>query len=324
MDMDLSRWLDSLRAERGCSPHTLRAYAGDLGQLSDFLSDRGRTLRQASLADLRGWLAVGRADPKKRAGADRPASSSAPASVARRVAAVRSFYRWLLREEILEKSPAERLGAPKVPRKTPRFLDVPEASVLVEQPTQEGELLLRNKALLELLYGAGLRVSEAVALDLADLDLDERLVRVIGKGNKQRVVPFGPPAAEALSAWMAQIPAEGPLFRNRFGGRLSVRAAWRITRDAGAKNGLPGVHPHVMRHSCATHLLSGGADLRGIQEQLGHASLSTTQRYTHVDAAHLLSVYRGAHPRARASRQPAAEEPGEGPQLPSKPGRRSS
>ena len=212
---------------------------------------------------------------------------------------MRTFYRFMVREGLLAASPAERLSSPKVPKKIPRFLDVPEAAAAVENPRQEGALRLRNRALLELLYGAGLRVSEAVGLDLVDLDLDERTVRVLGKGGKQRVVPFGPPAAEALRAWLDEGPQSGALFRNRDGGRLSARAAWQIVRDAGVVNDLAGLHPHVLRHSCATHMLGGGADLRGIQEQLGHASLSTTQRYTHVDAAHLLEVYRAAHPRAR-------------------------
>lgn len=294
MDEDLRRWLEALTAERDASAHTLRAYEGDLTQLSAFLATRGRLLRTATLRDLRGWLAMSSGPDGK------PWTAS---TLGRRVAATRTFYRWMVRQGLLEASPAERLASPKVPRHVPRFLEVDEAAVVVEEPTQEGNLLLRNQALLELMYGAGLRVGEAVALDVRDVDLSERLVRVLGKGNKQRVVPFGPPAADALAAWMSTLPGDGPLFRNRDGGRLSARSAWRITRDAGAANGLAGVHPHMLRHSCATHLLSGGADLRGIQEQLGHASLSTTQRYTHVDAAHLLSVYRAAHPRARGNGQ---------------------
>lgn len=289
MDSDLKRWLEALVAERGVSPHTLRAYEGDLSLLSHFLAERGRVLRRATLADLRGWLATSHAPD----GAAWTAST-----MSRRVAATRTFFRWMVRVGALDASPAERLSAPKVPRHVPRFLEVDEAAQVVEQPTQDGDLRLRNKALLELLYGAGLRVGEAVSLNLRDVDLSERLVRVTGKGDRQRVVPFGPPAAEALLAWTRTLETDGPLFRNRDGGRLSARSAWRITRDAGASNGLAGVHPHMLRHSCATHLLTGGADLRGIQEQLGHSSLSTTQRYTHADAAHLLSVYRAAHPRA--------------------------
>lgn len=287
MDEDLRQWLDVLAGTERCSPHTLRAYEGDLQLLCDWLEARGRRLRAATLHDLRGWLA--------QAGQ----GTWAAATVARRVASVRAFYRWLLQEGRIASSPAARVRTPRVPQKTPRFLDVDEAAVVVEAPAQEGALHLRNQALLELIYGAGLRVSEAVGLDLDDVDLDTRLVSVRGKGDKDRVVPFGPPAADALAAWMATLPSAGPLFRNRDGGRLSSRSAWQITRDAGARNGVPGLHPHALRHSCATHLLGGGADLRGIQEQLGHASLSTTQRYAHVDAAHLLSVYRAAHPHGR-------------------------
>ncbi len=290
MDPDVQRWLDALRAERGFSSHSLRAYSGDLGALVGFLENRGQSARQARLRDLRGWLATGQTEAGER---------WSPATLSRRIAAVRTFYRWLVREGVLSASPAERLSSPKVPRSVPRFLEVPEAANVVEEPAQEGRLKLRNQALLELLYGAGLRVSEAVGVNLDDIDLTERMVRVRGKGDKERVVPFGPPAAEAIHAWLVEGPREGALFRNRDGGRLSVRSAWQIVRDAGAKNGQPGLHPHMLRHSCATHLLAGGADLRGIQEQLGHASLSTTQRYTHADAAHLLQVYRAAHPRAR-------------------------
>jgi len=178
-------------------------------------------------------------------------------------------------------------------------MDVGQTATIVEHPSQEGWFQIRNRALLELIYGAGLRVSEAVSLEVDAIDLTERLVRVVGKGDKERVVPFGPPAAEALQLWITTMGSDGPLFRNRYGKRLSSRSAWRIVRDAGARNGIAGVHPHALRHSCATHLLGAGADLRTIHEQLGHASLSTTQRYTHVDAAHLLQVYRSAHPRAQ-------------------------
>lgn len=291
MDADLERWLSWLSAERGASPHTRRAYARDLERLARLVEEQGRTLREARLVDLRHWLARGRVQANGRA--------VAPATLQRRVAAARSFFRWLVREGVIDDSPAERLMSPHVPRRTPRFLDLPEAAAIVEGPTQSGWFRLRNRALLELLYGAGLRVGEAVALDTRDVDLAERLVRVRGKGDKERIVPFGPPAAEALERWMRAMGAEGALFRNKAGGRLSARSAWRIVRDAGAANGIPGVHPHLLRHSCATHLLGDGADLRAIQEQLGHASLSTTQRYTHVNAAHLLRVYRSAHPRAR-------------------------
>jgi integrase/recombinase XerC len=301
MQAPLQRWLDSLRAERGASPHTLRAYQRELSALAAHLDERERGLLEAGLADLRRFLAPERGSPR-----------IAPATLARRIAAVRSFYGWCVERDLLSVSPAARLRPPRVPRRAPRFLDVDEAARVVEHPSQSGRLGLRNRALLELLYGAGLRVGEAVALDRDDLDLDRRLVHVrAGKGDRDRVVPFGPPCAEALHTWLAErgTPREGEaVFVNNRGGRLSSRSAWRIARDAGAMNGIPDVHPHALRHSCATHLMGAGADLRAIQEQLGHASLSTTQKYTHVDAAHLMRVYRSAHPRAAAPRPDSTDE----------------
>ena len=294
----IAHWLLILRAEAGASKHTQQAYAADLRTLLAHLRAQDRTLASATLYDLRGWLAAGR-----QSGApDRPPRRLSPATISRRIAAVRNFYDWMVRTDQRADNPAARLRAPKVPRKTPRFLDVNEAAEVVENPTQGGRFQIRNRALLELLYGSGVRVGEAVALDVTDIDLDQRLVTVRqGKGRRDRVVPFGPPAARALAAWIRVMGGEGALFRNKNGGRLSARSVRRIVRDAGIKNGIARVHPHALRHSCATHLLGAGADLRSIQEQLGHASLSTTQRYTHVDAAHLIEVYRSAHPRARRS-----------------------
>jgi integrase/recombinase XerC len=283
-DEDLVRWLGFLKAERGLSAHTLKAYRIDLEGLARFVASSGGRLRDVDLRAIRAWL--GRLDAKE------------PSTIARKIASVRGFYKFLVREGVLERSPASRLVGPKVPKKTPRFLEVGEAAETLENPTQDGPLLLRNKALLELLYGAGLRVSELCGVDVEQVDLERRMVRVRGKGNKDRVVPFGPPARDAIAEWLAG-RSQGALFLNARGGRLSVRSAWRIVRDAGVANGLLGVHPHVLRHSCATHLLTGGADLRAIQEQLGHSSLSTTQRYVHVDTQQLLNVYRSAHPRAR-------------------------
>ena len=294
MDADLEAWARHLRGERGASPHTLRAARGDLGSLAEWLGDV--PLRAADLSHLRRWLAR---DPVRR---------PAPATTARRVAHVRAFFRWMVERGRLERSPADRLKAPRVPRRTPRFLDLGEAAEVVETPPQSGWFAVRNRALLELLYGAGLRVSEAVALDGEHLDLAAGLVRVEGgKGDKDRVVPFGPPASDALRQWLALVGIEGAVFRNNRGGRLSSRSAWRIVRDAGAQSGIHDLHPHALRHSCATHLLGAGADLRAIQEQLGHASLATTQRYAHIDATHLMRVYRASHPRARV--EPSQEDP---------------
>lgn len=282
----ISRFLSFLRAERGASRHTLRAYAADLDALSASLRERGRDLCAARLVDLREHLA--RLGP------------CAPATLSRRVSCYRSFYRWAVGQGLLSASPAERLRTPKLPRRLPRVLLEEEAAVLVEHPAQEGWYNLRNRALLELMYGAGLRVGELSALDRGDLDLEARLVRVrSGKGRKDRVVPFGPPAEQALREYLATLAGEGrALFRNVRGGRLTVRAMHTITRNSGVRSGLVGVHPHALRHSCATHMLGGGADMRSIQEQLGHASLSTTQRYAQLSPEQLLAVYREAHPHA--------------------------
>ena len=299
----LERYLHWLRVERGLSPHTLRAYGAELRRLAVFLAERSRasnSLREANLTGLRAYLA------------SRPAC--AKATNARRIAALRGYYRYLVRSDLREDDPTARLKGPKVPRSLPRFLQVDEASEVVENPTQQGWFRVRNVALLELAYGAGLRASELAALDRGDLDLGERLVLVrAGKGGKQRRVPFGPPAQRALELWLAEVdaPREDPLFLNRHRGRLSVRAIHRIVRDAGVANGVAGVHPHALRHSFATHLLSGGADLRSIQEMLGHASLSTTQRYTHISMEQLLEAHRRAHPHARAQPNARAGEPGD-------------
>lgn len=353
----LAAWLRHLRVERALSSHTLRAYASDLDALGQFLADRGSDLESADRSELRAWLA----QLQDRSGVPGRARAR---SVGRRLSSVRSFYAWAVEHELLAGNPAARLRAPRATRRVPRFLEVDEAAAVVENPSQAGWFRVRNRALLELAYGGGLRVSELVSLDWAQLDLDQQLVRVLGKGGKTRIVPFGPPAADALRQWRelcadpprpgrgssssqpgGQSPASRvaatstqlstpsgqprvrspssshtalprttpvihsqPVFRNKNGGRLSARSAWRIVREAGANNGIAGAHPHMLRHSCATHLLGSGADLRAIQEQLGHSSLSTTQRYTQADAAHLLRVYRAAHPRARKA-DPDDSEP---------------
>ncbi len=254
-----------------------------------------RPLAAATILDLRTHLARG---------------ATAPASLQQRVGALRTFFRWMVREGLLAESPADRLASPRVKRPLPRVLEVDEATRVVEDPRgglAEGDgaqsewRRLRDAALLEVAYGAGLRVSEVAALDVEDVDLDEGLVRVrSGKGRKARVVPLGPPALGAVRAWReASGVRDGALFRNVRGGRLTTRALYDIVRSAGAANGVAGAHPHALRHSFATHLLAGGADIRAIQEMLGHASLSTTQRYTAVELDQLRTAHRAAHPRAR-------------------------
>ena len=283
-----SRFLLHLRSERGASEHTLRAYGRDLERLESALEERGRTLLEARTLDLRTHLAtVARGAPS-------------PASISRRLSAYRSFYRWAQREGLLDASPADRLDRPRVPQGVPRFVEVDQAEKVVTSPPQQDAFQIRNRALLELMYAAGLRVAEAAGLDVRDVDLNGRLVDVRhGKGRKHRRVPFGGLAAAAVETMLAG-RTEGPLFLNRYGDRLSTRSMHRIVRDAGRKADVSRLHPHALRHSCATHMLAGGADLRAIQEQLGHASLSTTQRYAHVSVERLLDVYRSAHPHASA------------------------
>ncbi|MCB9743876.1 MAG: tyrosine recombinase XerC [Alphaproteobacteria bacterium] len=288
----IAGFLRALRAERGASPETLRAYSADLRALEATLQGAGQSLLGARPKDLRRHLA--------RLHGSAPAASS----MRRRLSCYRSFYRWALSEGLVESSPADRLSMPRSPTRVPRFLDLPEVEAAIEHPAQEGWFALRNRAMLELMYGAGLRVGELSALDVVDVDLAERLVLVrSGKGRKQRQVPFGPPAAEAVAEWLRERPFEHrALFLNRFGRRLTTRSIHRVVQGSALRNGIAGAHPHALRHTCATHMLAGGADLRSIQEQLGHASLSTTQRYAHVSPERLIEVYRSAHPHARSGR----------------------
>ena len=231
-------------------------------------------------------------------------------SQGRALAAVRSLFRFACREGVVGTNPAAGVRTPKHPRKLPRHLRPGEIETLIESPAGDEPLARRDRALLELLYASGLRVGELVSLDWGDLDLEGRVLRVLGKGGKERMVPFGQPAAQALRAWLeawetvrGAAPAAGrdePVFLNRSGRRLTDRSVRRLIDRYTAGAGLPaGVHPHTLRHTFATHLLEGGADLRSIQELLGHSSLSTTQKYTHLELERLLAVYREGHPRAR-------------------------
>jgi len=294
---EIQRFAAHLETERRASAHTVRAYLADLSQYAAFLAEQGAPIVPSSPALVRGFIAGAAA----RAGA---------ASLGRKLSTLRSFYRFLVRERLAPGNPARAVASPRKPKRLPQVLPEEEAAALVEAPPQGGgPLALRDRAFLELLYGSGLRVSELTGLDLAHVDLAERLVRVLGKRRKERIVPFGSSAADALRRYLdgGRPALAGPsragraaLFLNVRGGRLSTRSvARRIARWVLAA-GLPRhVHPHVLRHSFATHLLGNGADLRGIQELLGHASLSTTQRYTHLDWKRLAEVYDRAHPRAR-------------------------
>ena len=283
-----------LSDERNLSPHTRVAYLRDLGEFQTFLerhggSDRAALARIDSLL-LRRYLA----ELHKR---------NQRTSIARKLSALRTFFRYLVREGALPGNPTEGLSTPKLNRYLPKTLSVDEAQALMERGYGPGLLDLRDRAIVELFYSSGLRVSELTGLDVGSLDLREKLVRVLGKGRKERIVPVGRKAHEALLAYLEDrgMPgAEEPLFLNARGGRLTPRSVQRNLKARLIKAGLiKDISPHDLRHSFATHLLDGGADLRAIQELLGHVSLSTTQKYTQVSVDHLMSVYDKAHPRSK-------------------------
>jgi integrase/recombinase XerC len=282
-------FLRHLAAEKNASPHTLKSYGTDLRQFEAFLAAEGLTPSALTTRHIRAFLVALHAR-----GLD-------PASVGRKLAAVRSWLRFLVRRGVVERNVAREVRGPRLPRKLVSFLPVDEAHDLVTARS----LPARDTAILELLYASGLRVSELTGLDLDDLDRSERTVRVVGKGRKERIVPFGSKAARALETWIgARGDRPGPLFAAPRGGRMNPRTVYSLVQAAARRAGITRkVSPHTLRHSFATHLLDGGADLRAIQELLGHSRLSTTQRYTHVGAEHLLKVYDAAHPRARAAKQ---------------------
>jgi integrase/recombinase XerC len=323
----LKAFLEHLRLNENASAHTVRAYDSDLSQYVAFLAAHvNRRQSELTAADLdhlnaRAFLA----DLNRR--------GNSKATAARKLSAIRAFGRYLRREGVLEGDPAALVGAPKREPRIPAHLAVDEMSTLLDQPDTATPLGRRDKAILELFYASGLRLSELTGLDVEDVNLSGRVVRVLGKGRKERIVPFNEPAARSIRAWLAdreQIlppPAEvirhkdripsprrrmtmgsdprsarrdrEPLFLNYRGGRLSTRSVDTLVRRyVAACSTRSGISPHALRHSFATHLLEAGADLRAIQELLGHARLSTTQRYTHVNAAQLIETYRKAHPKA--------------------------
>ncbi len=300
----IERFLEHLEADRQLSPHTVRAYRGDTERFLAFLVDYlGVEADRVSPDDVdagavRAFLAA------------LTHSGTAPSSRARALSAVRTLLGHACREGRLEHNPAASVRAPKQEKRLPRHLRPGEIEELIEGVDGDEPLERRDRAVLELLYASGLRVGELVGLDWSDLDRNGRVLRVLGKGGKERMVPFGAPAAEALDRWRQcwndlREPSEAagdemPVFLNYRGGRLSARSVRRILdRAVAAAAVATGVHPHTLRHTFATHLLEGGADLRSIQELLGHSSLATTQRYTHVDIDRLLAVYRESHPHAR-------------------------
>ena len=296
------RWGEYLRLGRRMSPHTISAYLADLRSLLDFLSLR-QDATEEQLRDaltqraIRSWLAQTLAD------------GGARSTIARHTAAIRNFTAWALREGILPSDPAALLSSPRADQRLPAPLDESDARMLLnaarDEATAGGASQIRNWAILELTYACGLRVSEVCALDVSSLNRETLTVRVVGKGNKERVVPYGPPAAAALDHWLVrgrpQLAGERSgqaLFLGDKGGRIDPRIVRSMVHKMAAHAGVHDVAPHGLRHSTATHLLQGGADLRAVQEMLGHSSLSTTQRYTHVDTARLSAIYQRAHPRA--------------------------
>lgn len=307
MDSAKQSFIAFIQDERGYSGHTLRNYISDLGQFGKFLRSGEAKFpdqiepewEKVSPSRVRAWMAhLHKAGIKK-------------SSVARKLATLRSFYKFLQREGRIEYNPARLVPSPKQDQPLPRFLSVDDALGLMEAPTGEGVRGLRDRAILETLYSTGIRLSELVSLNVNDLYVNEGLVKVQGKGRQERIVPIGKKALGALEAYFSRVPFPGlhedrrPLFLGNSGGRLSASTVGRVVSRvaAGMKKSIR-VTPHALRHSYATHLLEGGADLRDIQELLGHSRLSTTQRYTHLTADRLSEVYDKAHPRARAVKNP--------------------
>jgi integrase/recombinase XerD len=297
-------FLAHLEFERGLSRNTLAAYRTDLLQFGRFLAERDRDAPNATGADLSDFLAtIASGD-----GNGTPPCSSA--TVHRKAACLRSFYRHLRREELVDEDPTAQLATPRRGKKLPEVLSYAEVQKLLAQPRGGEPAALRDRALLELMYASGLRASETIGLDLADVDVDEGIVRARGKGSKERIVPVGDKALAALRVYLrsgrpelVRSHEERKLFLNFRGGPLTRQGLYKIVLRHAESAGLNGkMSPHTLRHSFATHLLSGGCDLRSVQEMLGHADLSTTQLYTHLSGEELKEVYFKAHPRATAER----------------------
>jgi integrase/recombinase XerD len=303
-------FLSYLTVERGASPNTISAYRADLKRYAAFLGERGAPdVDAVTRDDVAAWMGTLRA------------AGAAPRTIERRVAAVKSFHRFLVREGVTTNHPTAALPLPKVPERLPDVVSIDDIERFLSQPFPQGPVGHRDRAMLEVLYGCGIRVSELTGLDLRDVDLAEGYLRVFGKGRKERVTPIAGAAAAALQDYLTH---GRPFLRTKHGASrqdpdavfLNVRGA-RLTRATihalvhayGGRVGLD-LHPHTLRHSFATHLLEGGADLRALQEMLGHADISTTQIYTHVDRSHLREEYLSTHPRARIRSGGASAGPG--------------
>jgi integrase/recombinase XerC len=291
---DLEDYLDYLRHERNASAHTIASYRLDLCQFLDYLAAKEIPFRHTDNVHIRGFLAELH---------ERRLEKS---SIARKLAAIRSFFRFCLKNKRIVENPAASVATPKQERRVPAFLSEDEMAGFLEIPSSTKPLDLRDKAILELFYATGIRVSELVGIDIGEVSLRERLVRVRGKGKKERLVPFGRIAEQRLRAYLparavlaGERVEEEALFLNYQGRRITPRSVERLVDKYIRQTALKRkISPHSLRHSFATHLLSRGADLRVIQELLGHESLATTQKYTHLDLGHLMAVYRKSHPRS--------------------------
>jgi len=302
MEKLIEQFLEHLRYERNVSAHTLRNYESDLEQFTHFLApDQKTKLPDVSEIDhltIREWMASLHSDQKKKS------------SIARKLAALRTFFQFLVREGVLELNPAKLVCTPKLEKKLPKHLSIEEAIRFIESPDLDTDLGKRDRAMLELMYATGVRVAELTTLNVADVDFQNQLIRVTGKRRKQRIVPFGDPAGEAIRNYLGvrekflfNAPVskrdEDALFLNYQGTRITTRSVGRmVEKYIRICAGMHNISPHALRHSFATHLLDSGADLRDIQELLGHARLSTTQVYTHVSMEKLIEVYDKAHPKA--------------------------
>jgi integrase/recombinase XerD len=300
LPLDVEEWLSWLATEKGRAPSTLEAYRRDARRWCDWLGQRGLELDRAGEPDVAAYIA------------DLRGRGLAEATMARAVVAVRSLHRFLADEGRTGDDAAAEIDTPRVPAGLPKALSEPEVMALLQSVAGDEPVARRDRAILEVLYGTGLRISELVGLSLGDLDLESALLRAFGKGSKERVVPVGRHAVDALVDWLrpggrpSLVPerwrrrhdAEA-VFLNQRGGRLTRQGAWLVVTHWGTVAGLAGkLTPHVLRHSCATHMLDHGADIRSVQEMLGHASVSTTQVYTKVSTERLFAAYRAAHPRA--------------------------
>ncbi len=294
----VDEYIGHLSVERGASPNTLDAYRRDLHEYSEFLS--ARSVGDADSVTRDDVLAF-TASLRER--------GMAPSSIERKLSSVKGFHRFLVREGMTDNHPTARVPLPKVPERLPDVISVDEVERLLGQPFPDGAAGLRDRAILETLYGCGLRVSELVGLDTLDVDIEQGYLRVVGKGDKERMVPLAGMASAALSGYVAagrprlhsrrsMGRATSAVFLSQRGARLSRQSVYAMVRAYGEKVGLEGLHPHTLRHSFATHMLEGGADLRALQEMLGHSDISTTQVYTHVDRRHIREEYVTTHPRA--------------------------